>query len=118
MFIDSIFEITYTEKREKQHRFPKILDNVLKVCIYAEFITQHDIDNSTKLYEWIFDFVDSHVTAMVITDYLDGNDIPKNESDYYMDNELKAKIILEEIAKKIILSTPSLTKNKGHSRLI
>ncbi|HGF4961101.1 TPA: hypothetical protein ACF33V_003499 [Vibrio parahaemolyticus] len=109
MFIDSIFEINYSDKNKKKFKLPEILDKVIGVCVNTEFITSEDIECKSKKYEWICSFVDIHLTAMAITDYLDGNDIPKSNEDYDIDNELKAKVILEQIASKILLSSPNLT---------
>ncbi|WP_140257958.1 hypothetical protein, partial [Vibrio parahaemolyticus] len=86
----------------REHRYNDILSIVIQHCESIDFINRQDIKNRTNKYEWLCLVVDINLTAIMLADQIDGNDIPMNSEMIQEDNEAKAKQILESIVFKLV----------------
>ncbi|MEC6799286.1 hypothetical protein VXS03_19755 [Photobacterium sp. S4TG1] len=104
--IDDVKLDAAKELSDRDRRYKNILSLIVKYCENVRFINSQDINDKTNKYEWLCSVVDIHLTAIMLTDQIDGNDIPMNSEMIKEDNEAKAKQILESIVFKLVSASP------------
>ncbi|GLR74779.1 hypothetical protein [Aliivibrio sifiae] len=90
----------------RDRRYKDILSIISRYCENVSFINGQDIKDRTNKYEWLCSVVDIHLTATMLTDQIDGNDIPMDSEIIKEDNEAKAKQILESIVLYLVAASP------------
>ncbi|HCE2477628.1 TPA: hypothetical protein NGT97_005316 [Vibrio parahaemolyticus] len=104
--IDTIRIDAAKEFTRRECRYKDILSIVIQYCENIDFINSQDVKNRTNKYEWLCLVVDINLIAIMLTDQIDGNDIPMNSEMIKEDNEAKAKQILESIVLKLVSASP------------
>ncbi|NVO99820.1 hypothetical protein HWA77_06300 [Photobacterium damselae subsp. damselae] len=94
------------ELANRDCRYKDILSIIVNYCNKASFINNKDVSDRTDKYKWLCFVVDIHLIAIMLTDQIDGNDIPMDSEMIKEDNEAKAKQILESIVLKLVSSSP------------
>ncbi|OQQ07838.1 hypothetical protein BK411_10795 [Vibrio splendidus] len=93
---------------KRERRYKDILSVVIKYCEKVEFVRNEDIKEKTHKFEWLCSVVDIHLTAIMLNDQIDGNDIPMDDYMIQEDNESKAKQIVESIALYLVAASPRI----------
>ncbi|MEZ8088123.1 hypothetical protein [Vibrio sp. 1S139] len=98
------------ELSKRDRRYKDILSMVISYCEEVEFIKDKDKDKKerTHKFEWLCSVVDIHLSAIMLNDQIDGNDIPMDTEMIQEDNESKAKQIVESIALYLVAASPKL----------
>ncbi|PMN52655.1 hypothetical protein BCT31_13875 [Vibrio lentus] len=104
--IDDVKLDAAKELADRERRYKDILSLIVKCCENVRFINSQDIKDNTNKYEWLCSVVDVHLTAIMLTDQIDGNDIPMDSEIIQEDNEAKAKQILESIVLYLVAASP------------
>ncbi|HCG7078116.1 TPA: hypothetical protein NJ339_003678 [Vibrio parahaemolyticus] len=107
----NIYEIKINAAKELSNRdcrYKDILSIIVHYCNKASFINNKDVSDRTDKYKWLCFVVDIHLIAIMLTDQIDGNDIPMDSEMIKEDNEAKAKQILESIVLKLVSGSPKL----------
>ncbi|MGF1908791.1 hypothetical protein L4C38_05005 [Vibrio kasasachensis] len=94
------------ELARRDRRYKDILSIIIQHCENVGFINEQDVKDRANKYKWLCLVVDIHLTAIMLTDQIDGNDIPMNSEMIKDDNEAKAKQILESIVLKLVAASP------------
>lgn len=96
------------EISKRECRYKDILSIVITLCENVKFIDDKDKVKRTQKFEWLCSIVDIHLTAIMLNDQIDGNDIPMDYEMIQEDNESKAKQIIESIALHLVSVSPKL----------
>ncbi|AMG05473.1 hypothetical protein WJ038_02960 [Vibrio parahaemolyticus] len=96
------------ELSKRDSRFKEIFNIIFLKCKTVGFIDDVDRKNNTYKYKWLSIVIDIHLTAMMLTDLLDENDIPMDSDMIREDNFIKANQILENIILYLVASVPKL----------
>ncbi|EGU38791.1 hypothetical protein VII00023_14956 [Vibrio ichthyoenteri ATCC 700023] len=104
--IDDVKLDAAKELSDRDRRYKDILSLIVQHCKNVGFINSQDVNDKTIKYEWLCLVVDIHLTAIMLTDQIDGNDIPMDSKIIQEDNEAKAKQILESIVLYLVAASP------------
>ncbi len=96
------------ELSKRDSRYNEILSIVVSYCERAGFIDNKDEKKKSRRLLWLSVIVDIHLTSILLTDQIDGNDIPMNIEMIKEDNESKAKQIIENMLIHLVASSPKL----------
>ncbi|MBY8291177.1 hypothetical protein [Vibrio parahaemolyticus] len=97
------------ELSKRDSRFKEIFNIVFLKCKTVGFIDDVDRKNNTYKYKWLSIVIDIHLTAMMLADLIDDNDIPMDSEMIQKDNEEKSKEIIESIILYLIASVPKFS---------
>ncbi|QET61109.1 hypothetical protein FOB75_09400 [Vibrio parahaemolyticus] len=96
------------ELSRRDSRYKEILSLVVAYCEDVGFINNDDEKIKSKRLVWLSLVVDIHLTSILLTDKIDGNDIPMDSEMIKEDNESKARQIIENMIVHLIASIPKL----------
>lgn len=93
---------------KRERRYKEILSMVINYCEKVEFINDKDREEKSQKFKWLCLMVDTHLTAIMLNDQIDGNDIPMDMEMIQEDNENKARQIVESVALHLISASPKI----------
>lgn len=93
---------------KRERRYKEILSLVINYCEKVDFINNKDREDISQKIKWLCLMVDTHLTALMLNDQIDGNDIPMDSIMIQEDNENKARQIVESVALHLVAASPKI----------
>ncbi|MDO6543689.1 hypothetical protein [Photobacterium sanguinicancri] len=114
MFENAMLSAVAAEENKLENKNPSIKKLVISHCVKARLIDDKEIEERSDSYLWLCKVCNTYLISMDIHDLLEEEDlIPLSPSDVIMEEKMKAKTILEQIAKRIVATIPPYKVTKS-----